>query len=92
MSELLADERVKTVADLEPVFATFDSARRERSHWLVQSSRFIGDCYEWRADGIGRDFKKIEDEINQRVSKIGKADVQQFVVSAKGDLGARLRK
>lgn len=91
MAELLADDKVQKASDLEAVFAAFDKTRRERSHWLVQSSRFIGDCYEWRAEGVGKDFKKIEKEINERVSKIGKVDVQNFVDEAKEDLHSRLR-
>ncbi|KAL4788383.1 hypothetical protein BJX76DRAFT_345001 [Aspergillus varians] len=52
--------------DLEAVLAVFDASRRERTQWLVQSSRFISDCYEWRADEVGRDFAKIEEEISWR--------------------------
>lgn len=90
MAELLADENVQGRSQLEAVFATFDKVRRERSHWLVQSSRFIGDCYEWRAEGVGRDFKKIEHEINERVSKIGDVDVAEFVATARKDLLVRI--
>ncbi|KAK6074881.1 Salicylate hydroxylase 3 [Seiridium cupressi] len=90
MADLLADERVQKSSDLESVFAAFDKTRRERSHWLVQSSRFIGDCYEWRADGVGKDFKKIEAEINQRVSIIADVDVHKLAGAAKDDLHARL--
>ncbi|KAH6656041.1 hypothetical protein BKA67DRAFT_516187 [Truncatella angustata] len=92
MAELLADEQVQKSSDLEAVFATFDEARRDRSHWLVQSSRFVGDCYEWRAEGVGKDFKKIEEEINSRLSTIGKVDVQKFATDARENLHARLSK
>lgn len=90
MAELLADDRVTTASELEAVFAAFDATRRDRSHWLVQSSRFIGDCYEWRAEGVGRDFSKIEHEINTRVGQIGNVDVEDFVRAAKEDFGARV--
>lgn len=68
---------------LEKVFVAFDAAHRERSQWLVQSSRFIGDCYEWRADGIGRDFAKIENEINSRHGTISNVDVAEMCDKAK---------
>ncbi|KAL6243946.1 hypothetical protein RBB50_009380 [Rhinocladiella similis] len=49
LAELLADESVQTPQDLEAVFATFNAERKARGQWLVQASRHIGDCYEWRA-------------------------------------------
>lgn len=90
MAELLADKRVSSQAELEAVFATFDSERRSRGHWLVQSSRWIGDCYEWRAEGIGRDFKKIEDEINRRNDIIANVNMNEMCEHAIQELGKRL--
>ena len=90
MAELLADERVKTSAQIEAVFDAFDANRRERGQWLVQSSRFIGDTYEWRAPGVGDDLKKVEAEINRRNSIIGDFDVENGCVEALKELGTRL--
>jgi salicylate hydroxylase len=92
MATLLASDQVRKPSDIEAVFATFDAVRRERCQWLVQSSRFIGDCYEWRAPGVGRDFKKIESEINERLSIIGDVNVQAFCDDATEDLVKRLSK
>lgn len=77
MAELLKDDHVRSHRDLEAVFAAFDAVRRERCQWLVQSSRRIGDCYEWRAEGVGRDFKKIEGEINERMGIISGLDIHE---------------
>lgn len=90
MAELLADPRVTSQKDLEAVFATFDAERRPRGHWLVQSSRWIGDCYEWRAEGIGRDFGKIEEEINRRNGIIANIDMEEMCEHAREELGKRL--
>lgn len=90
MAELLADKRVKSQTDLEAVFATFDAERRPRGHWLVQSSRRVGDCYEWRAEGIGRDFGKMEAEINERNGVIANVDVSKMCEHAREELGKRL--
>ncbi|KAF9885231.1 hypothetical protein FE257_000591 [Aspergillus nanangensis] len=90
LAALLEDDRVQTHMDLEAVLAAFDLSRRERSQWLVQSSRFIGNSYEWLADGVGNDFKKIEEAINYRNGVIADADIPQMCVDATKDLGQRL--
>ncbi|KAI1623077.1 salicylate hydroxylase [Exophiala viscosa] len=92
LAELLADERVQKPQDLEAVFATFNAERKERGQWLVQSSRYMGDCYEWRAEGIGRDFAKIEAEIKERGAIISEVDVPKMCEKAKEELGKRLSK
>ncbi|KAK6711964.1 hypothetical protein SNK03_006362 [Fusarium graminearum] len=75
MAELLADERVQSRSDLEKVFAAYDESRRERTQWLVQSSRFVGDAYEWRAKGVGKDIPGIEREINERIGVISNVEI-----------------
>jgi salicylate hydroxylase len=76
---------------LETVFAAFDASRRERSQWLVKSSRFIGECYQWQAEGVGRDFARIEEEVNKRVGIISTYDVVGMCEQAKEDLARRLQ-
>jgi salicylate hydroxylase len=90
MAELLDDQQVRTQRDLDIVFATFDAQRRQRGQWLVQSSRWIGDCYEWQAKGVGKDFKKIEAEINERNGIIANIDLRKMCEQAREDLRTRL--
>jgi salicylate hydroxylase len=90
LATLLSDPRVQKHSDIETALAVFDACRRERTQWLVQSSRFIGDCYEWRAEGVGRDFRKIEEAINRRNAIITDADVGGMCREAKEMLGKRL--
>jgi salicylate hydroxylase len=85
LAELLADEQVRDLNDLSTVFATFDRCRKERSHWLVQSSRRIGNCYEWLVEGVGNDFAKIEEEINTRNGIIANFDVAGACLQARAD-------
>lgn len=92
MATLLTDKRINNSTDIETVFAAFDAARRDRSHWLVQSSRFIGDAYEWRAGGVGQDFEKIEQEINRRNGIIANVDIDQMCNEAAQQLGQLLQK
>ncbi|MCJ1408397.1 hypothetical protein MMC19_002472 [Ptychographa xylographoides] len=61
---------------LEATFASFEAARKERTQWLVQSSRLNGDLYEWRADGYGKDLQKIHKELKESNEKIWKVDVR----------------
>ncbi|KAI9376617.1 hypothetical protein BJX61DRAFT_255675 [Aspergillus egyptiacus] len=88
IATLLSDPQVQTHKDLETALSVFDGSRRERTQWLVESSRFIGDCYEWRAEGVGNDFTKIEQAINYRNGIITDADVGEMC----RDAGAILRR
>ncbi|EED22034.1 salicylate hydroxylase, putative [Talaromyces stipitatus ATCC 10500] len=90
LASLLASDKVQTVSDIRAVFETFDAVRRERCQWLVQSSRFIGDCYEWRADGVGKDFEIIEREINVRYGIIANVDVEKMCREAVEDFNKRV--
>ncbi|KAF5011077.1 hypothetical protein FDECE_2816 [Fusarium decemcellulare] len=90
MAELLADQIVQSQQDIEAAFAVFDSERRERCQWLVQSSRRIGDCYEWRAEGVGSDVQKIEQEINERIGIISNLDTLDACNHAKDQLAGKL--
>lgn len=92
MAELLADKAVQHRNDLAAVFVAFDHNRRERGQWLVRSSRIIGDSYEWRADGVGDDFEKIEKEINRRNGIIADYDVAAGCQQAKQELYNLLEK
>ncbi|KXS94160.1 hypothetical protein AC578_7673, partial [Pseudocercospora eumusae] len=90
LAHLLADPRVATREDLEKVFLAFDEVRRERALWLPRSSSFIGDCYEWMAEGVGEDFEKIEHEILVRNRIIGDVDVEGMLRGARECLTGRL--
>ena len=77
LAELLAEESVQSPSDIATTFAVFNDCRKERGQWLVRSSSRQGDLYEWRADGVGKDFAKIEQEITYRNGVIADFDVRQ---------------
>lgn len=83
LAELLADESVSSSDDVCAAFAVFNTCRKERGQWLVQSSRHIGDCYEWQGLGVDDDFAKIESEINLRNRMIAEVDVAGMCQSAR---------
>jgi salicylate hydroxylase len=90
LAEMLSDDRVTSPADVEIVFAAFNEVRKERGQWLVKASRRAGDLYEWRAEGVGKDFEKIEREINESNAVIGTASVRQMCDEAIEALGRKL--
>ncbi|KAL9639041.1 MAG: hypothetical protein Q9164_001176 [Protoblastenia rupestris] len=56
-------------------FDTYNTIRRERTQWLVESSRFVGEMYEWQDPTIGRDAEKCSHEIDWRSHNIWDYDV-----------------
>ena len=78
LAELLASDHMQGAKDLEAAFAAFNEVRKARGQWLVMASRRAGDLYEWRADGVGKDFKKIEDEINVSNAVIAEGNVREM--------------
>ncbi|KAG5927749.1 hypothetical protein E4U42_001836 [Claviceps africana] len=75
LAQLLARDDVTDRRAVLVALEVYDATRRERASWLVQSSRHIGNAYEWMADGIGDDFAKIRDEINLRNGLIANVDI-----------------
>ena len=84
MSAILASDQVKSrgAEGLPDAFKVFESIQKERGQWLVQSSRRVGDLYEWRAEGVGEDVSKIEEELRSRLNTIWKGDVAGAVQKA----------
>lgn len=90
IAELLADDRVQAPQDLETAFDAFNEYRRARGEWLVKASRRAGDLYEWRADGVGKDFAKIKREIDESNAVIAEASPRKMCAEAREILGKRL--
>jgi len=91
MATILASDAIQTPAHLEAAFAAYNDARLERGHWLVQSSRRVGDLYDWRAEGPGSDMKKIQEELEQRNRVIFEADVPRMCALAAEDARKRVQ-
>ena len=90
LAELLAYEHVRSIKDLEVTFDTFNEVRKERGQWLVKASRRAGDLYEWLAEGVGKDFAKIKQEIDESNAVIANASVRQMCDQAGKVLASRL--
>ena len=97
MAELLATAAKKVKGSkasknqvLEATFAAFEASRKERTQWLVQSSRLNGDLFEWRAEGYGSNIEMIEKELRERNDIIWNVDMGKMVQGAIEDLEKRL--
>jgi len=88
MAELLASSEVQSngAEGLRKVFQVFSDVRKERTQWLVSSSRRTGDLYEWRADGVGKDISKIHTECKERDDKIWNFQINDLIKDAKQKL------
>ncbi|KAF2714269.1 FAD/NAD(P)-binding domain-containing protein [Pleomassaria siparia CBS 279.74] len=68
-----------------------NTVRYERSQWLVDSSRIIGDVYEFRDPDCGSNHKKIAHEIYSRTHKIRDYDVNAMVEDALDQFGKQMK-
>ncbi|KAI5272571.1 putative salicylate hydroxylase [Aureobasidium subglaciale] len=93
MAELLNDPRVAEAGHkgFDAAFQAYSEQRLERTQWLVQSSRRSGDLYEWRAEGVGKDFEKIEEECRSRDEKLWNGQVKDYIEEAKTLLTKHLK-
>ncbi|KAK3681622.1 hypothetical protein B0T22DRAFT_502185 [Podospora appendiculata] len=74
---------------IEAALQAFSAVRKERSQWLVQSSRDIGDIYQWRYQATGEDSAKCKAEFEWRARKIGYFDVDGMVADGRREYEAR---
>lgn len=61
---------------LRKALETYNSIRLERAHWLVETSRHIGEIYEGQNAQVGFDRAKCAAEIDWRCRKIWHYDVE----------------
>lgn len=76
---------------LNAAFDTYDAVRRERSQWLVNSSRGICDVYEWTNPKTGQDPEKCFEEIKWRSHKIWYFDIDGMLADAARGFEQRLK-
>ena len=89
LAELLAHVAARPAKgrpqQLAAALRAYSGERLERTHWLVQSSREMGDMYQWRYAPVGEDGAKFKAEHTQRTRKIWDFDVNAMVDRAKKD-------
>lgn len=90
LAHLIADPQVTESRHLEVAFAIYDEHRRERTQWLVSSSRRAGDLYEWLAADVGPDVDRIAHELNERLCHVWDFDLNDALREATKELHRRL--
>lgn len=69
--------------------SVYEDIRLERTHWLVESSRYIGELYEWQTPECGSDASKSVAEVEDRCRKIWDYNIDQMVENTKTSLSLR---
>ena len=81
LSGLLSD--VYDKSELEIVFATFEAMRKDRTQRLVRNSRDQTAIYDFQAQGIEDDIRKIAEDLPNRWDWIWDHDVERELEDAK---------
>ena len=71
-------------------FKAFETARMERSQWLVQSSRQACEIYQLTFPGTGQDISKCEHVMRTRSHKIWYFDYKTMLAGVKEDVKAQM--
>jgi salicylate hydroxylase len=95
LAELLADVQRLPVdarpASLTAALQAYSAVRMPRTRWCMQSSRDMGDIWEWRYSATGQDGVKIKAEFEARARKIWDFDVDAMVSEARLEYERRVR-
>ncbi|KAG6361744.1 hypothetical protein INS49_009972 [Diaporthe citri] len=73
---------------VERALRAFSRSRKDRSQWLVSSSREMGDMYQWRLGSTGRDPDRCHSKLDQASRKLWDFSVDAMVAGAKEDAAA----
>lgn len=84
----LDDSTLKCVAE---ALGIYDSVRRDRTQWLVASSRMQGQIVKGLQPEIGRDFEKLKTHTRSRLSQIQTYDWQTVLNDAVAELDHHYR-
>ncbi|KAF3766612.1 putative salicylate hydroxylase [Cryphonectria parasitica EP155] len=74
--------RDSTSGGIVGALAVYNDARYQRSQWIVQTSRQVGEMYEWQHPEIGRDKEKFGKDFEWRCRTIWNFDIDRMVASA----------
>ena len=92
INESLAVEKspISTNGAISAALSAYESVRYERTQWLIESSRFMGELFEWQAPACERDPIRCHAEVESRSHKIWDYDVGDMMEQLRRALKVRL--
>lgn len=75
--------KISTPDLIRKALKTYNTIRLERAHWLVITSRHIGEIYQGQNAEVGLDSTKCAEEIDWRCRKIWHYDVDEMMRESK---------
>ena len=66
---------------IESAFEAFTKQRLERTHWLVESSKRVGEVFDWRTE-YGGDKNKIKEELQTRFNNVWNGQIKDYIAQA----------
>lgn len=81
---------VKTEEAICASFAAYEKVRHERTRWLIESSRYMGELFEWQTPECGSDTIKCHKEVEWRSHKIWDYDVDNMLTEIREMLAVKL--
>ncbi|CAG8255715.1 unnamed protein product [Penicillium olsonii] len=72
-------ESISKRKTISAAFAAYECTRYDRTQWIIESSRFMGELFEWQAAGFERDPDKCHSEVEWRSHKIWDYDVENLI-------------
>ena len=87
----IRESRSSKAEIIRTAFAVYNSIRHGRAQWLVDSSRRIGELYEWQDPQAGRDTEKCRYETDWRSHAIWDYDVEAVVQRTSEEYSQKLK-
>ncbi|KAI8632687.1 hypothetical protein F5Y19DRAFT_491333 [Xylariaceae sp. FL1651] len=77
------NEKGDNLANIKKALKVYDEVRRERSQWLVKSSREVCEIYEGKYPATGTDMDKCFAEIKERSHKLWYFDIEKMLADTR---------
>ncbi|CAO1604833.1 MAG: hypothetical protein LQ349_000471 [Xanthoria aureola] len=79
------------VSRIGTALRTYNAIRYERTQWLVESSRVVGELFEWQDEARGRDPEKFGREIDWRSHQIWDYNIDEMIRDTEAQFSQRLQ-
>ena len=80
----------KRATDIREALQAYNDVRYKRAQWLVDSSRAVGELFEWQDPDVGSNVEKFSEQIEWRSHRIWDYDVDRMASEALNRFSARV--